>query len=81
MIGMKLKAAKGLFFDRARVINTVDRTTRRNLSRFGSFVRQRARSSIRARKRISEPGLPPPTVPACSNATFSSSTNQRDAVW
>ena len=59
MIGMKVKAAKGLFFDRARVINAVDRTTRRNLSRFGAFVRQRARSSIRTRKRISEPGQPP----------------------
>ena len=59
MIGMKVKAAKGLFFDRARVINAVDRTTRRNLSRFGAFVRQRAQSSIRTRKRISEPGQPP----------------------
>lgn len=59
MIGMQLKAAKSLFFDRARVINAVDRTTRRNLSRFGAFVRKRARSSIRTRKRISEPGQPP----------------------
>ena len=46
MIGMKLDAAKGLFFDRARVTNAVDRTTRKNLSRFGAFVRKRARTSI-----------------------------------
>jgi hypothetical protein len=59
MIGMRLKAAKGLFFDRSRVINATDRTTRKNLSRFGAYVRQRARSSIRTRKRISEPGQPP----------------------
>ena len=59
MIGMKLDAAKGLFFDRARVTNAVDRTTRKNLSRFGAFVRKRARSSIRKRRRISNPGQPP----------------------
>jgi hypothetical protein len=59
MLGMKLHVAKGLFFDRARVTNAVDRTTRRNLSRFGAFVRRRARSSIRTRRRISDPGQPP----------------------
>lgn len=59
MIGMKLKDAKSLFFDRAKVTNAVDRTIRRNLSRFGAFVRKRARSSIRTRKRISAPGQPP----------------------
>lgn len=59
MIGMQLKTAKGLFFDRARVTNAVDRATRKHLSRFGAFVRTRARSSIRTRRRISEPGQPP----------------------
>lgn len=59
MIGMQLKTAKGLFFDRARVTNAVDRSTRKHLSRFGAFVRTRARSSIRTRRRISEPGQPP----------------------
>lgn len=59
MIGMQLREAKGLFFDRARVTNAVDRTTRKNLSRFGAYVRTRARSSIRRRRRISAPGQPP----------------------
>ena len=36
-----------------------NRATRRVLSRFGAFVRQRARSSIRRRKRPGRPGEPP----------------------
>jgi len=48
-----------LFFDKKAVTSRVDRTTRRVLSRFGAFVRRTARSSIRKRKRTSEPGKPP----------------------
>lgn len=59
MIGMKLNQTKGLFFDRPAVANAVDRATRRVLSRFGAFVRRGARSSIRKRKAISQPGSPP----------------------
>lgn len=50
---------KKLFFDRAAVTNAVDRATRRVLSKFGSFVRTAARSSIRKRKRTSAYGQPP----------------------
>jgi len=50
---------KHVFFDRKKVIDRTDRTTRRVLSRFGAFVRQTARRSIRKRKRISQPGKPP----------------------
>ena len=50
---------KQLFFDTKAVRDKVDATTRRVLSRFGAFVRRTARSSIRKRKRISEPGSPP----------------------
>lgn len=50
---------KQLFFDTKAVRDKVDSTTRRVLSRFGAFVRRTARSSIRKRKRISEPGSPP----------------------
>ena len=50
---------KQLFFDSPKVVRAVDRTTRRVLSKFGAFVRRTARSSIRKRKRISEPGSPP----------------------
>jgi len=59
MIGMKLQQAKGLFFDRLAVTNAADRAERKVLSKFGAFVRQTARSSIRKRKSISEPGQPP----------------------
>lgn len=59
MIGLKLAGAKALFFDRAAVANAMDRATKRALSKFGAFVRRRARSSIRSRKRASNPGEPP----------------------
>ena len=59
MIGMTFQAAKGAFFDRAKVKNTVDAGTQRVLSRFGAFVRTRARTSIRKRKGTSPPGSPP----------------------
>jgi hypothetical protein len=59
MIGIKLSDAKRLFFDRAAVTSAADRGMRKVLSKFGAFVRQTARTSIRKRKAISEPGQPP----------------------
>lgn len=59
MIGLDFKAAKAGFFDRGPVLAAVDRATRKVLSRFGAFVRTRAKSSIRKRKAISKPGSPP----------------------
>lgn len=59
MIGMTFQAAKGSFFDRAKVKRSVDAGTRRVLSKFGAFVRQRAKTSIRKKKGTSPPGLPP----------------------
>ena len=64
MFTMSLKSAKSGFFDRAAVVRAVDQATRRNLSRFGAYVRQRAKTSIRrppktATVRISRPGRPP----------------------
>jgi len=56
MVGM---AVKKMFFDRKAVTRRTDRATRRVLSRFGAYVRTAARSSIRSRKRTSEPGQPP----------------------
>jgi len=47
------------FFDKQAVRDQVDAGTRRVLSKFGAFVRRTARSSIRKRKRISNPGEPP----------------------
>lgn len=56
MSGMRIKE---LFFDRKAVIDRVDKATRKVLSRFGAFVRQTARKSIRKRKKTSAPGSPP----------------------
>lgn len=51
--------SKKLFFDRQIVIDAVGRATAHNLSKAGAFVQRRARSSLRRRKRTSEPGSPP----------------------
>lgn len=56
MIGYRFKK---MFFDSPAVMSATDRATRKVLSRFGAFVRQAAKSSIRTRKRISNPGDPP----------------------
>lgn len=56
MFGLKVKSA---FFDSAPVRRAVDKTTRRVLSRFGSFVRSDDRKSMRKRKGASRPGRPP----------------------
>ena len=50
---------KQLFFDNKKIIRSVDRATRKVLSRFGAFVRRTARGSIRKRKKTSAPGAPP----------------------
>jgi phage gpG-like protein len=56
VIDMRIKS---MFFDRPKVQRAVDRSKRRSLSRAGAFIRQRARTSIRKRKRQSRPGQPP----------------------
>ena len=48
-----------MFFDRAKVKKKVDARTRKVLSKFGAFVRQTSRESIRKRKGTSKPGRPP----------------------
>jgi hypothetical protein len=50
---------KAFFFDKPRVVKLIDDTTRRAFSRFGAFVRDDARKSIRTRKKASQPGNPP----------------------
>ena len=47
------------FLDRAPFIRAVDKASRRVLSRFGAFVRTRARTNLRRRKRPSKPGQAP----------------------
>ena len=59
MFNLKLSDAKRAFFDRAGVISAITAAQRQVLSRFGAYVRQRARTSIRQRRAISLPGSPP----------------------
>lgn len=47
------------FFDRKAVMDAMSRADRRALSKTGAHIRRRARSSLRRRKRISNPGSPP----------------------
>ena len=54
-----LADAKRTFFDRAGVIAAVSVAERSALSRFGAYVRQRARTSIKPRTGTSAPGAPP----------------------
>lgn len=50
---------KNWFFDRAEILGRMEKAAVRSMSKFGAFVRTRARSSIRRRKKVSEPGQPP----------------------
>jgi hypothetical protein len=59
MIGFKISDAKSMFFDRQAVMSAVDKGTRKVLSKFGAFVRTRAKSSIRKSKKSAAPGQPP----------------------
>ncbi len=59
MFSLDFKAAKEGFFDREKVMAAMDKATIGALSKFGAFVRQRAKSSIRKRKKSSKPGQAP----------------------
>ena len=48
-----------VLFDGNRIVRGVERANRSALMRAGAFIRRRARSSIRRRKKISAPGKPP----------------------
>ncbi|QDV23428.1 hypothetical protein [Aureliella helgolandensis] len=52
-------SVKDFFFDRMKVQDKINRGERRQLSRIGSFVRRRARTSLRRRKKVSQSGSPP----------------------
>lgn len=50
---------KAGFFDRPKVKRSMDKATHRALSKFGAFVRTRARTSMRKNRGVSKPGQPP----------------------
>lgn len=57
---------KKMFFDPDAIAKRADAARMRNLSKAGAFVRRRARSILRRRKKASAPGQPP-SVHAQSN--------------
>lgn len=58
-MALDFQALKNTFFDARAVEKAMDKKTRAGLSKFGAFVRRRAKSSIRQSKKISAPGQPP----------------------
>lgn len=69
------------FFDSAKVMAMVDAKRRRALSKFGAFVRRKARSSIRKRKKLSEPGSPPSShVGTLKNLIYFAYDTSRNSV-
>ena len=58
------------FFDRDAVIKAMDAKSRRALSKAGAFLRRRARSSLRRRKKASIPPNPPSVHSSDSFATL-----------
>lgn len=50
---------KSLFFDRKEITSKLDPAVRKALSKFGAFVRTRAKSSLRYGDKSSPPGKPP----------------------
>ncbi len=58
-MALNLEALKRTFFDAKGVQDALDPAVRKALSKFGAFVRTRARSSIKKKKGTSKPGAPP----------------------
>jgi len=54
-----MMSMKKMFFSSPEVTSRVDKATRKVLSKFGAFVRQRAKTSMPVRIKISQPGDPP----------------------
>lgn len=59
-MAVNLSGLNASFFDSAEVLRMVDKKAIAALSKFGAFVRQRAKSSIKYKKKgVSAPGKPP----------------------
>lgn len=58
------------FMDRAAIARLVKKGMAGPLSKIGAFLRRRARSSLRRRKRVSQPGEPPSVHSDSSIATL-----------
>ena len=71
-----LAKVKSLFFDAKELVEKLDPETRKALSKFGAFVRRRAKSSLKYGTASSPPGSPP-TVHRTQSRT---KTNKNGAV-
>jgi hypothetical protein len=61
---------KDFFFDRDVIKDRMTTANRKALSRVGAFIRRRARSSLRRRRKPSQPGRPPSVHTADRVATL-----------
>jgi hypothetical protein len=82
--GVKM-TVKNLFFDRAMVVREIGKINAAALSKAGAFVRRRARSSMRRRKKASTPGSPPSahstdTVATLKNILFAYDRQRQSVV-
>lgn len=71
--GRSFEAFKGSFFDATPVLKAMDRAEQKALSRFGAFVRQRWRTSLRYQEGPSQPGQPP----SAHRSTLRTKTNRK----
>jgi len=55
----RVAQVKKLFFDTRKVVNAMDRATRKAMSYFGGYVRKVAKNSMRRVPGASAPGTPP----------------------
>lgn len=58
-ISLGVSGFKDSFFDRSAIDKRLDRALKRTLSKYGAFVRQRAKTSLRYKKGTSAAGDPP----------------------
>lgn len=76
-----IRSARSNFFDRATIIAAVGAARIKVLSKFGAFVRTRAKTSIRKRKKVSSPGSPPSShVGLLRQFIFFSYDRERESV-
>lgn len=57
-IHMRLREAKGLFLDRQRIVQRVDKVARRRLATFGGFCMRTARNMIKPKRDMREAEFP-----------------------
>jgi hypothetical protein len=59
MIGLSVAAVRRSILDQRLVVDKVAQATNRALAKFGAYTRQTAKTMLRPRKGVSEPGQPP----------------------